>query len=270
MGNDTSNMIKKWTTGLLAIVAMGMPTLAAAAPEQVGSIYHYQRSNADGTMPEQVSVFYAAADRIEVYKAVQKCTDAAFVHASFDPQMGYTPTITGARLLPNAEHFDFAFLTYDEATQRLSIKVELPNMPVIEKSTSIGHAPWHLFDFDFASLTIAHQNAKDPKADFVFGLPLLLADPSLDEPLTYLGEIEATYDDQYTAISHRFVLRFAEDEAEVGQLIFNAMHGHLELARLSIPNHLGYEDFKLELLSTQNAGEKGWTRFLTSHFENCN
>ncbi len=185
------------------------------------------------------------------------------------PEKGYTPTITGARLLPDAEHFDFAFLTYDEAAQELSIKVELPDMPVIEKSTSVGHTPWHLFDFDFASLTIAHQNAKDPRADFVFGLPLLLADPTLDKPLTYLGAIDATYDDQYTALSHRFVLRFAGAEAEVGQLIFNPMHGHLESAELSIPNHLGYEDFKLELLSTQKAGEKGWTRFLTSHFENC-
>ena len=59
------------------------------------------------------------------------------------------------------------------------------------------------------------------------------------------------------------------DDVEIGQLIFNSMPVHLELAELNMPNHLGYEDFKLDLLSTQKGGEKGWTNFLTNHFAGC-
>ncbi|WP_036222960.1 hypothetical protein [Maritalea myrionectae] len=269
MGKQTSSMIRQGCVGLLAVVTMGTTSAALAASDQVGTIYHYERTNQDGSLPEQVSVFYAAADAVEVYKAREKCTDAAFVHAKLDPESGVAASITGARLLPDAQHRDFAFLTYDEAAKELSIRVELPNMPVIEKSTQVEHTPWHLYDFDFASLTIAHQAANNPKADFEFGLPLLLADPSLDEPLTYLGTVKASYDDKYTALSHRFSLSFVGDDAEIGQLIFNSMHGHLELAELNMPNHLGYEDFKLDLLSTQKGGEKGWTNFLTNHFAGC-
>jgi hypothetical protein len=253
----------------LCATTIAMPSAAHAATDQVGTIYHYERSNQDGSLPEQISVFYASKDAVEVYKAREKCTDAAFVHAKLDPESGVASSITGARLLPDAEHFDFAFLTYDEAAKALSISVELPNMPVIKKSTPVEHTPWHLYDFDFASLTIAHQLAENPKADFSFGLPLLLADPSLEEPLTYLGTVKATYDEEYTAISHRFSLSFVGENSEIGQLIFDPMHGHLELAELNIPNHLGYKDFKLDLLSTQKGGEKGWENFLTNHFAGC-
>ncbi|MCF4097185.1 hypothetical protein [Maritalea mediterranea] len=91
----------------------------------------------------------------------------------------------------------------------------------------------------------------------------------MEEPLTYLGTVKATYDDQYTAPTHRFGLRFIEQDEKIGHLVFNPLTGHLEQAELSIPNHLGYADFQLDLLSTQKAGEKGWTAFLTNHFEGC-
>lgn len=264
------NQFTKKTVMLASIcAAILMPNVAQAEMNQVGTIYHYERSNHDGSLPEHIAVYYAARGEVEVYKAQEKCTNAAFVHAKMDPETGVASTITGARLLPDAEHMDFAFLTYDEMAKELSIRVELPNMPVIEKSTKIAHTPWHLYDFDFASLTIAHQFAKDPKADFSFGLPLLLADPTLEQPLTDLGTIEAQHDESYTAASHRFVLNFAGSEEEVGELIFNPLYGHLEFAKLNMPNHLGYENFKLDLLSTQKAGEKGWHAFLTDHFEGC-
>jgi hypothetical protein len=253
----------------LCAATIAMPNAASAQTDQVGTIYHYERTNQDGSFPEQVSVFYAAKDKVEVYKAREKCTDAAFVRAKLDPESGVAASITGARLLPDAQHFDFAYLTYNETAKELSIRVELPNMPVIEKSTQVEHSPWHLYDFDFASLTIARQFADNPKADFEFGLPLLLADPSLEEPLTYVGTVKATYDAEYAALSHRFSLSFVGDEGEIGQLIFNPMFGYLELAELNIPNHLGYEDFKLDLLSTQKGGEKGWANFLTNHFAGC-
>ncbi|MCF4097184.1 hypothetical protein [Maritalea mediterranea] len=140
----------------LCAATFALPNAATAKTDQVGTIYHYERSNQDGSMPEQVSVFYAAPDRVEVYKAQEKCNNAAFVHADIDPSTGVANTITGARLLPDAQHLDFAFLTYDKANAILSMRVELPNMPVIEKSTQVAHDPWHLFDFDFATLTIAH------------------------------------------------------------------------------------------------------------------
>ncbi len=51
MGTANANKIEKWAAIILAVAAMGASSAAFAMPEQVGTIYHYERTNSDGSMP---------------------------------------------------------------------------------------------------------------------------------------------------------------------------------------------------------------------------
>ena len=59
------------------------PSLAASA-SGAPAIYHYIRSNIDGSEPENVVQFRPARRDIAVYKWVEKCTNAAYVTARMD------------------------------------------------------------------------------------------------------------------------------------------------------------------------------------------
>lgn len=50
----------------------------------VGTVYHYVKTNIDGTKPEYVSQYVAAADRLEAFKFHPKGNRAALVVATMD------------------------------------------------------------------------------------------------------------------------------------------------------------------------------------------
>ena len=61
--------------------------LGAAALTSASPIYHYIRSNRDGSQPEHVVHYRPTRTSISVYKWVSKCTTAAYVTADMDDQM---------------------------------------------------------------------------------------------------------------------------------------------------------------------------------------
>ncbi|MCI0613789.1 hypothetical protein L0244_12465 [bacterium] len=51
---------------------------------KVGTVYHYTKSNLDGSKASTVSIFISGSDRLEVYKAEENVIDAADVVAKMD------------------------------------------------------------------------------------------------------------------------------------------------------------------------------------------
>src|SRR5262245_52549672 len=85
-------IMKFYFTLALLFVSVGIayaqhPTSSIIAfryqPEKikVGTVYHYTKSNLDGSKPSTVSIFISAPDRLEVYKAEENVIDAADVVA---------------------------------------------------------------------------------------------------------------------------------------------------------------------------------------------
>lgn len=74
-------MIRKLLPGL-AIIMAGCATVPQ--PPVGRSIYHYVRTNRDGSEPEHVVQYRPTRTEIAVYKWVEKCTTAAYVTAETD------------------------------------------------------------------------------------------------------------------------------------------------------------------------------------------
>lgn len=243
---------------------------AGPAPDRIGRIYSYVRSGRDGAEAEVVRVFRRDRTHIEVSKMRGRCTNAALVTGTLDIEAGYATRLGGGRLLPNAGREEFGVLTYDAARRRIEARLTTPGGPV-EAHVDVPDTPWHLFDFDLASLTIVAQYRADPRADMSFGLPLVWPDDGADF-FRYLGRADLRFvgEERHDG---RSALRFEAGGPAFGgnggPIWFDAADGHILEASWGIPNHSEYRDFRLRLTGVSDGGAEEWRRLLSAHFETC-
>lgn len=269
-------MLKKLAfAGAASVLALtGYATGAFGSEETAsatGRIYHYVRSNQDGSAPEHVWVYRAADNKLEVYKAVERCTDAAFVTAWIDPQTGRASLINRGRLMPEARYENFANLAYDGTSGRLTVDAALPDHSVSEE-VRVRDAAWHLYDFDLATLSVQTMGLADPRAGFSFGLPLVWTDPADNDFLRHLGTARAEFvrEENYRgAPALRFEVGGEALGDRGGPLWIDAADGHVLGAAWDMPNHADMEDFAIRLADVDDGGDAGWDALLTRHFEGC-
>lgn len=253
---------------LILAAAAALAPGGSAAPDDVGRIYSYVRSNRDGSEAERVHVYRARADFVEVAKMRARCTNAAFVTAELDLERGHAKRMTGGRLLPGAAHRDFAALAYDPGARTLEARVETRG-GAMTLSTEVADEPWHLYDFDLASLTVLDR--ADPRADFSFGVPLIWLGGDPADALRYLGRADARFvreEEHAGRPALRFEVGGPAFGDEGGPIWFDAAEGHVLGAEFGRPNHAEYRDFALRLTGTSH-GAEAWRRLLEEHFEGC-
>jgi hypothetical protein len=257
---------------LLALTGFATGTIGAADPGAVeGRIYHYVRSNRDGTSPEHVYVYRAASNRLEIYKMTEQCTNAAFVTAWVNADNGRAVVITGGRLMPQARYENFARITFDGASRMLDAEAALPD-GMVGGRQRVDEQVWHLFDTDLATLSLQTMAASDPRADFSFGLPLVWTEPEDGQFVRNLGRADAVYagEEEYQGRpAFRFDVGGPAFGDNGGPLWIDAEDGHVLGVQWGIPNHAGMDDFALRLTEVTDGGETGWQALLTDHFEGC-
>lgn len=239
--------------------------IPTAAPREEGRIYHYLRSNQDGTRPENIWVYARDDDSIEVYKSVERCANAALVTADLDRTRGEASALVGGRVTPDGTQEGFAWLDLDASTRVLRARV--PTMEIDASLSEVG-APWLLFDFDLADLTVLRAGTAAPREDFAFWTALIWPDESGASPLRALGDTQARYSGEETRFGVGAV-RYDVSGGLNGALWLDADDGHVIEARFAEPNHPGYESFRLTLEGVSDGGEAEWRARLAAHWEGC-
>ncbi|MBY4637513.1 hypothetical protein K5P26_10235 [Sphingopyxis sp. XHP0097] len=242
--------------------------IAAAPPPDARPVYHYERTNSDGTMGEDVVVFVEGEGRLSVMKARDRCTPAAYVTGRLDPDTGAPIELVGGRLTPQAEQAPFLWLRPVEGGGRIAIHEGTADAP---PSAAVAvDSPWHIYDFDFADL-IAHPLAEIAKrAPFSFDLPLILmADGK--PTLSNRGRLELSRPVEVVRAGRRALRYRAAGPAfgdAKGYMWFDARSGVLVEAKLPLPNHSEYRDFHLTLVRTTR-GAASWHARLAEHWQGC-
>ena len=258
---------------VLTLAAAG-PALAmprTKGPDHVGRIYHYVRSNLDGSEPEAIRVFRASPTRLEVNKSVSRCTNAAYVTAELDLERGEARSLVGGRLTRAGTQQAFGWLTLEKDGPGVEGRVET-DTGVLSSRVDAPDRPRVLFDFDLADLSARTQRLADPKAGFSFGLPLIWLGDDPAKFLTYLGRADATFEREESHLGRR-ALRFAMAGpafgGKPGVLWLDADQGFVVGAEWPMPNHAEYRDFKLALQRVDEGGEPAWTAVLADHWKGC-
>jgi hypothetical protein len=256
---------------LTAVVLLGAGT-ALAQPSPVGRTFHYERTNRDGSEPEQIYIHRAAEDRVVVYKMVERCTRSALVTATIDPETGEPKGFTAAQLKPGATSEPYASILADVPAKTLkgSIFSVHPPLPL---TATLGTRPWHLYDFDLGTLAAAFQARPGSRVPMRFGMAMTWSDAKSGPQLLWLGDAEARFL-RIERHMDRNTLRFdvsgpAFGEAGGGPLWVDPRDGHIVDVQWGRPNHDNYRDFRLRLVGEEPAGDAAWTALLTRHFEGC-
>jgi hypothetical protein len=256
------------------LFATALMLAAAAEPEAAAPrrdarpVLHYQRTNGDGSEPEDVVVFIRSPGDIAVMKAKSPCTNAAFVTARIDPASGQALALVGGRLQRDGSQGAFAWLSRDDASGLINARLGAPDAPPL-LSAAVGPR-WVLYDFDFADLIARPPKALREQANINFDLPLLLTGEGAPS-LTNRGALALRYAGR-DYVGRQAALRYRAAGPALGEasgtIWFDATSGRLLEARLPLANHAEYQDFRLRLVKSET-GEAAWTARLAAHWQGC-
>jgi hypothetical protein len=251
---------------LLAAFAL---TACATAPEPtsptVGRLYHYIRSNHDGSAPEQIYQYRASETRLEVGKMVSRCTNAAFVTAELDTFRHQPRELVGGRLGRDLNQEPFAWLTYDADAHQLHARIPPAG---IDENVAIDGEPWIIYDFDLSDLNAMSAGRPPLRADFRLAVSLIWPEEGAASPFRNLGWAEARFAAAERHLN-RNALRYDLSGALNGQLWLDAREGHVLEARFAEPNHTEYANFRLVLQSVEDDGEASWREARAAHWRDC-
>lgn len=200
----------------------------------------------------------------------ERCTGAALVTAEIDPTTGEATKLVAGRLAPGAQQRPIGEITFDPKAATLAMTLTMDGRTVTQ-TAPVGTRPWHLYDYDLATLTIATQARRDPRSNFSFGLALVWPETP-NKMLQWLGRADAKFVRAERHASRR-TLRFQVSGPAFagnigGPLWLDARDGTIVEAAWQRPNHPGYANFRLRLKNRTN-GAAEWTRLLERHYEDC-
>jgi hypothetical protein len=155
--------------------------LALASPAaDLRPMFHYRRTNGDGSEAEEIYVFAEAPGRIAVMRQKSRCTNAAYVTAAIDPASGQATALVGGRLTRELTQEPFAWLATAEGGTRLQARIGSRDAA---PSHELAVTPsWRVYDFDFADMAAYPPKEIGTRTDFAFDLPLIL---SSDDGFTF-------------------------------------------------------------------------------------
>jgi hypothetical protein len=259
---------------LLLATLLALPLGPAAAqtgafrfrPDAVetGVVHHYLKTNLDGSHPEHVSLYVAAPDRIEAFKFHPKGERAGLVVATMDWQTSSAKRLESYQVFAGGEKKLFATLDYTPADRMLEMAV--PPAGISGVKIEIKTAPWHLYNFDLASLNVAFRHLVDPKRPFTIGI----ADPVFGETLgiAYKGEATVAYAGDETrggVAARKYTLTGAPFPQGV-TIWVDAKKGHVVDIESPHADNPDWTSFKLKLEKTEKMSPDAWKAFQKAQF----
>jgi hypothetical protein len=246
-----------------------MLIMLASALATASPIYHYIRSNRDGSEPEHVIHYRTSRTGIAVYKWVEKCTAAAYVTAEMSDDVRQGRVFFAGKVARDGSQARFGTLTLDPVLMTLAADVTPPGGQRIRVRHSLRAVPYLLYDFDFADLNSFLQESRST-TDFSFALPVIW--PSDESVFRDLGMLRAHFSGPERRNGRdvlRFDLRVEGDPPSTGFLWIDARDYFIVEAELGLPNHMEYKDFRLKLEKVEAGGESAWYALTKSQYANC-
>ena len=236
-----------------------------------GPIYHYVRSNRDGSEPENIVHFRPSASEVAVYKWVSKCSSAAYVTAEMRPGIWEPLTLHAGKVSRTGTQDRFGTLSLDPSTRELSVIANLDGKELRDRASVPQGLPWFLYDYDLADLNAYLQEVR-PTDDFQFAFALFMPGPDGDGPLNYFATMEADYLGQMIHEGRglrRFDLTSSDGEPMRGTLWVDPASGAIVEAEFDRKNHDFMTDYRLKLARVEAGGSAQWKALLAAHWANC-
>jgi hypothetical protein len=225
-----------------------------------GRAYEYVKSNRDGTHPTQVTVYVAAADRLESLKWDSGGDAATLVTATLDWERFSVKTLESRRLRRDGPDVVQGTLSTDTDRGALLVSFAPDSM------VPVHLWPWHSYDFDFASLAATLPHLVDPEGGFVFARMDVVYRGD-DIGFGELGPVEVTFERRETRggwDARRYRIGGPGLANMAGTLWTDRREGTLLEYELPIPDEPGFIDGRLRLVKTLELKPADWESYQRS------
>lgn len=251
---------------IATLTALAQPPVYKLRPERiaVGMVYHYVKTNVDGTQPEYVSLYIATRDRIESFKFHPKGTRAGLVTAEMDWKNFVARKLESKQVFASDEPKSFAILELDADGKNVTVSIPIIKTEI--ETVKVESMPFHIYNFDLASLNVTLPHLADPKKTFTVGI----VDPTFkpDPPIAYKGELTVTYekDEQSNGVETRRYRAEGTGIGGKGTIWVNKKLGHIEDMEFDVANNPDWKTFKLKLTKTEKMTPDQWQQFIAAQF----
>lgn len=228
----------------------------------VGNVYHYAKTNLDGTEPERIVLWVASTDRIEVFKYHPDNPPAALVTADMDWKLFSVKRLESWRIFGDGKRELAATLDMPPQGSPVVVRVPALGRPQPER-VAIEQLPVHVYNFDLSSLNFAFRHLRDPNGSFVVGL----ADPSFAEKgpaFFYRGRATVAYvaDQMRGGVACRAYAINGPGLDNRGGVIWVAREGgHFQDVEIALPDNPSWTSFKLRLTKREKMTPEQWETF---------
>ena len=226
-----------------------------------GLVLHYRKSNLDGTHPSHLFLFAAAPDRLESFKWADGDTVATLVKAWMD-----TTRLTVRRF--EASRISQGSSRPTATLEALSGSDQLEVVVADNRSTAtIGHWPWHSYDFDFAGLGWAIRHLVAPEGRFAIGIgDVDQAAPGV--PIKDWGPVDVAFvkrERWHGRETRRYSIDGEGLLHEGGTLWVDLATGFLAGYEIALPDEPGMKNDRVVLVETLPMTESRWPDFQREH-----
>jgi hypothetical protein len=254
---------------VFSTTAMGQVDQFEFQPAKIktGVVYHYVKTNIDGTHPENISVYVASSDRLEVFKFHEPGTRAGLVVAQMDWKNFQAATLSSYGVFSATEQILAAQLKFDAAAKKMEVEIPAQDRPL--EIIDFDYLPTHLYNFDLTSLNFAFRHLKNPASSFTIGL----ADPTFAQEgpgVRYRGEAMIRYTGDEKRNGHdcrKYSIGGAGLENRNGFLWVNKQGEHFEDLEIELPDNPDWTTFKLNLKRMENMSPDQWSQFQKNHWK---
>lgn len=232
-------------------------------PDRVpmGRVYHYLKTNLDGTQPEHVAIRLKSRHRIESFKYHPGEEPAGLVIADMDWSVFSVRRIESWQVFADGTRKLAAKLDAQDGGRRVRVEMPMLNKPA--ETVDIGLLPWHIYNFDLASLGFTLPHRVDPKASFKIGI----ADPNFaaEGPVfLYKGEADVVYVGEETrnnVLCRKYRIDGPGLQNRGGFLWVNQAEHHIEDIEIDLPDNPNWKSFKFRLTGVETMFRDDWERF---------
>lgn len=211
---------------------------------EAGAVYHYMKSNIDGSYPARIFIYIKDNDHLEVLKFEEHGMDAALVKAHMDWETFSSDQLKSWVLTPNGEYT----ITWQER----------------KDIVRVGHYSVHIYNFDFISLNYILRYWKDPEGEVRIGILQPNFDPNPETMMKYEGTVLIKYvrNEVRNGQSCRTYIIGGEGlKNHNGVMWVNTEKRIIQEIKIPIPDNPDWESFKFRFISSEHMDPRQWTEF---------
>ena len=231
----------------------------------VGTVYHYLKSNQDGTRPGNISLYVATKDRIISFKHHRGGRSFSYITADVDWEVFSFQKLESAQILADGSKQVMGSLEFMADDGQLVLNAPSLGM---KGTVEIPHVPFDCWDFDFSTLNFMFRHRIDPEEDLSIGV----VDPTRNNNrpgFAFRGAVDISFlgEEQKNDVACR---KYSIDgpglENRGGFLWVSKAAEHVVELEIGFPDEPGYKDVRLRLDRTENMTPVEWQEFIKAQF----